>query len=343
MTGTASASSTLALGASTSTALSQSEVAADAGRLKRLVENVESAFQGKTEIVRLAIVSILARGHILFEDVPGVGKTTLARAIARSLDCRFQRIQFTSDMLPADVLGTTVFDGDQKRFEFRPGPVFTNILLADEINRTPPRTQSALLEALNEGQVTIDNETYVLEQPFVVMATQNPKEHHGTYPLPEAQLDRFLMRVQIGYPETSVEQQIIRGVVHGADGGDVTRKLAPVVSGREIVDIQSRVERVRVEPSILDYLTMVIERTRSSPMLELGASTRGAISLYRAAQARAYLDGRDYCIPDDVKELVVPVLSHRVWVHEAASRSGDEREQASNVLAEILDSVPIPL
>ena len=311
----------------------------DGARLARLVENVERAFLGKTETVKLALVSLLARGHVLFEDVPGVGKTTLARAIARSLDCQFKRIQFTSDMLPTDVLGTSVLDRDRSRFVFRPGPIFTNVLLADEINRTPPRTQSALLEALNEGQVTVDNETHVLSAPFMVMATQNPKEHHGTYPLPESQLDRFLMRVAIGYPDNAVEQEIIRA--HGHH--DSTDELGPVVSGEEIVTMQGRIREVRVEPALLDYLMRIVEMTRASPLLELGVSTRGAISLYRASQARAYLEGRDYCIVDDVKALVVPVFSHRVWVQAQLEHSAEEREQAANILAEILETVPIPL
>lgn len=314
-------------------------LAADAPRLARLIENVERVFRGKTETVKLALVALLARGHVLFEDVPGVGKTTLARAVARSLDCRFRRIQFTSDMLPSDVLGTTIFDRDAGRFSFQPGPIFTNVLLADEINRTPPRTQSALLEALNEGQVTVDDQTHRLADPFVVMATQNPKEHYGTYPLPESQLDRFLMRVHIGYPETAVEQEIIRS--QGARDG--TDDLRPVVTGDEIVAMQRRVEHVRVEASILDYLVRVVELTRTSPLLELGVSTRGAISLYRAAQARAWLDGRDYCIPDDVKSLVIPVFCHRVWVQARMEHSAEERDQAANILGDILDSVPIPL
>ena len=314
-------------------------VAEDAPRLARLVANVERAFLGKTETVKLALVALLARGHVLFEDVPGVGKTTLARAIARSLDCDFQRIQFTSDMLPSDVIGTSVLDQKNASFRFRKGPIFTNVLLADEVNRTPPRTQSALLEALNERQVTVDNETYPLSAPFCVMATQNPKEHHGTYPLPEAQLDRFLMRLSIGYPESSIEQEIIRA--HGHH--DVTKDLEPVVTGAEIVVMQERTEGVRVEPTLLDYLTRVVEMTRTSPLLELGVSTRGAISLYRAAQARAYLEGRDYCVPDDVKALVTPVFCHRVWVQAQVEHSAEERDQAAHILAEILDAVPIPL
>ena len=311
----------------------------DAPRLERLVANVERVFRGKTETVKLALVTLLARGHILFEDVPGVGKTTLARAIARSLHCEFRRIQFTSDMLPSDVIGTTIFDRERSRFVFQPGPVFTNVLLADEINRTPPRTQSALLEALNEGQVTVDDQSHRLAEPFVVMATQNPKEHYGTYPLPESQLDRFLMRVHIGYPETSVEQEIIRS----QGGRDRTEDLTPVVTGDEIVAMQRRVEGVRVEQPLLDYLMRVVEMTRTSPLLELGVSTRGAISLFRAAQARAYLEGRDYCIPDDVKALVIPVFCHRVWVQERLEHSSEERDQAANILGEIVDSVPIPL
>ncbi len=307
--------------------------------LATLLRNVESVFRGKRETVELAVVALLARGHLLFEDVPGVGKTTLARAIARSLALDFKRVQFTSDMLPSDVIGTTILDSSEARFEFVPGPLFTNVLLADEINRTPPRTQSALLEALNERQVTVDNRTYPLDEPFFVMATQNPHEHHGTYPLPESQMDRFLLRLAIGYPAKEVERELL--LTHGHD--DPVQKLGVAMDGETLLRLQSKVATVKVAPNLIDYLMRVIELTRESPRLELGVSTRGAIALFRAAQAHALLKGRDFCLPDDIKLLAAPALCHRVSVRAERGRIGREREQANSILREILDSIPIPL
>ena len=302
-----------------------------------LEECLSRVIRGKAEAVRLAVVCLLARGHLLIEDVPGVGKTTLARTLAESLDCQFHRVQFTSDMLPSDVLGVTVYSSTREEFEFKPGPVFTNILLADEINRTTPKTQSALLEAMNERQVTIEGRSYPLPEPFMVIATQNPMEHHGTYPLPESQLDRFLMRVQMGYPDAASEREILRSnrPLHGS-GVD------PVASGADIVELQSRVEEVRLDDSVVDYLMAIVERTRNHEQLGLGVSPRGSIALYRAAQSLALVEGLDYCTPDHVKRLAVSVFAHRS-IADARSSGGNAADRKVEILEEILQSVPVPL
>ena len=302
-----------------------------------LEECLSSVIRGKPEAVRLAVVCLLARGHLLIEDVPGVGKTTLAQTLAESLDCQFHRVQFTSDMLPSDVLGVTVYSSTREEFEFKPGPVFANILLADEINRTTPKTQSALLEAMNERQVTIEGRSYALPEPFMVIATQNPMEHHGTFPLPESQLDRFLMRIQMGYPDAASEREILRSnrPLHGS-GVD------PVASGADIVELQSRVEEVRVDDSVVDYLMAIVERTRNHEQLGLGVSPRGSIALYRAAQALALVEGLDYCTPDHVKRLAVPVFAHRS-IADARSSGGNGAARKVEILEEILQSVPVPL
>ncbi len=249
--------------------------------LTRVQQSVQSVIRGKDDVIQLVLVGLLARGHLLIEDVPGVGKTTLAHALARSFDCAFQRIQFTSDMLPSDVIGVSIFSQQTQRFEFRSGPIFANIVLADEINRTTPKTQSALLEAMNENQVTVDNRTTPLPQPFMVMATQNPIEHHGTYPLPESQLDRFLMRVKIGYPSAESEKEILRDF---ADS-DPLANVKPVMTGAEVVEIQNRVRRVKVDPELVNYTLAIVEKTRQHEYLSLGVSPRGSMSLYRAVCA----------------------------------------------------------
>ena len=308
------------------------------GKLERLLQNIESAVHGKEEVVKLCLTSLLAGGHLLIEDVPGVGKTTLAQALARSLGGTFQRIQFTSDLLPSDILGVSVFDASASAFSFRPGPIFANVVLADEINRTTPKTQSSLLEAMNEGQVSIDNHTYPLPKPFLVVATQNPTEHHGTYPLPESQMDRFLMRLRMGYPSAQTERRIL---LERSGDAPVTR-LQPVVTADEVLELQHAVEKVRVEEAIADYLLAIVQETRASPFLELGVSTRGALALYRAAQARALLEGRDYCLPDDVQALVLPVLAHRVLLAAREDSLGRQREEAERVLQEIVERVPLP-
>lgn len=308
-------------------------------RALALENSLRTIIRGNDEVIRLALVAVLARGHLLIEGVPGVGKTTLAHALARALDCQFQRIQFTSDMLPTDVLGITVYSALEQQFEFKRGPVFTNILLADEINRTTPKTQSALLEAMNEGQVTVEGQSHPLPQPFLVIATQNPIEHHGTYPLPESQLDRFLLRVRMGYPQASNEREILRSEA-GAARLDEVR---PVATGADILGMQDEITRVKVDDSLVDYALEIVRRTRESESLSLGVSPRGSLMLYRAAQAMAYLDGRMFTTPEDFKSLAVAVFSHRVVVNARYSSTLKKSEQAETILREILQSVPVPV
>ncbi len=307
-------------------------------KLSELERTLGQAIRGKAEVLRLALVCALAKGHLLIEDVPGVGKTTLAQALARAVHCSFHRLQFTSDMLPSDVLGVTIYNSQTQAFEFKPGPIFTNILLADEINRATPKTQSALLEAMNEQQITIDARSWPLEQPFMVVATQNPVEHHGTYPLPESQLDRFLMRIRIGYPDAEAEREILRSSEpHRAD------IVQPVVTGPELIHMQALVNRVTVDSSIVDYMLAVVDKTRNHESLALGVSPRGAQALYRAAQALAMVEGRDYVIPDDVKRLIVPVFAHRVVVSSRVALANRGSEWADRILQDILMMVDVPL
>ncbi|MGH7445656.1 MAG: AAA family ATPase [Longimicrobiales bacterium] len=311
-----------------------------ASALQRLVASVETAFHGKPEAVRFALAALLARGHVLFEDIPGVGKTTLARALAHALGLSFRRIQFTSDLLPSDILGVAVYDPRTQTFDTRPGPIFTNIVVADEINRAPPRTQSGLLEAMQEGRVTIDDRSHDLPQPFLVMATQNPLEHHGTYPLPESQLDRFLMRLSIGYPDVDAERRILLESVGGADRVDaVPAVLAPA----DVIALQQRVESVHAAPELLDYLMRIVTATRTHAHLRMGASPRAAIGLFRAARAHALVDGRDFLVPDDVQTLVVPCLAHRVLPSGSAAAGGGAHDESAAVLEEILGDIPIPV
>ena len=265
--------------------------------------------RGKAEALRLALVSVMSRGHLLIEDVPGVGKTTLAHSLALLSRSSFNRIQFTSDMLPSDVVGVTIFNTQTREFEFKPGPVFAQFLLADEINRATPKTQSALLEAMNEQQVTVDGRSYPLPQPFVVIATQNPVEHHGTYPLPESQLDRFLMRIRLGYPDREAEREIL----HQSDTPSIER-LTPMLTDSELIEMQEQVLTIRVDESVIDYMLSIVEKTRSHEALALGVSPRGSQALYRGSQALAMIEGRRFVTPDDVKRLVVPVCAHRVVV-----------------------------
>lgn len=304
----------------------------------RLESSIRSVVRGKDEVIRLALVTLFARGHLLIEDVPGVGKTTLAHALARSLSCAFQRIQFTSDMLPSDVIGISVFSQQSQSFEFRPGPIFANIVLADEINRTTPKTQSALLEAMNEGQVTVDDHTHTLPQPFMVMATQNPVEHHGTYPLPESELDRFLLRLKIGYPSSGSEKEILREF---ADR-DPLAEVRPVMTGEQVTGIQRAARQVSVDDALVDYALAIVSRTRQSEYLTLGVSPRGSMALYRAAQALAMLEGRDYCVPDDFKRLAVSVFAHRCTMSALSLSGGSRADQTEAVLAEIVNSIPAP-
>src|SRR6184192_68391 len=313
---------------------------ATTSRAAQLENAVRTVIRGKDEVVRLALVSMFARGHLLIEGVPGVGKTTLGQALARAIDCSFQRVQFTSDMLPSDVLGISIWSAVEQAFEFKRGPVFTNILLADEINRTTPKTQSALLEAMNEGQVTVDVHPYALPQPFLVIATQNPVEHHGTYPLPESQLDRFLMRVRMGYPDSSAEREILRSEA-GAAQLDV---MEPVLTGAEVLEMQQVVKKVRVDESLVSYALSIVRRTRESEHFNLGVSPRGSQMLYRASQAMAFLDGRSFCTPEDFKPLAVPVFAHRVVVNGTSSSSSLKKfEQADRMISEIVDSIPVPI
>ncbi|HKS28435.1 MAG TPA: MoxR family ATPase [Pyrinomonadaceae bacterium] len=312
---------------------------AAAGRVARLQSAIESVIKGKPEAVRLAVVTLIAGGHLLVEDVPGVGKTTLAQALARALDCTFQRIQFTSDLLPSDVIGLSVYNQHSGIFEWKPGPVFANVVLADEINRTTPKTQSALLEAMAERQVTFEGNTHHLPEPFIVVATQNPIEHHGTYPLPESQLDRFMLRLRIGYPDTEDEKQIIRDRER-AEPLDVLR---PVMTGGDIVELQQAVSEVSVDDALVDYLMRIVAATRDSEMLDLGVSPRGTLALFRAAQALALTEERSYCVPDDIKRLVLPVFAHRLVVSSRFSSSLRRSEEAEAVLHEIMKTVSVPL
>src|SRR5579885_86128 len=312
------------------------------GKLRQLEGAIEISIRGKSDAVRMAIVCLLAEGHLLIEDVPGVGKTTLAQSLAKAVNCGFHRLQFTSDMLPSDVLGVTVYSSHTEQFEFKPGPIFTNFLLADEINRTTPKTQSALLEAMNEQQVSIEGRTLTLPDPFMVIATQNPIDHHGTYPLPESQLDRFLMRIRIGYPDVQSEREIIRKAEH--HHGETT----PCVLTRdEIRDLQEAVKQVVVDEAIVDYMLAIVEKTRTHEGLSLGVSPRGSQALYRAAQAMAVVEGRDYAIPDDVKRLAVPVFAHRVVLHSrnalAMRRNGTSSGAGERIIEEILSRIEVPL
>ena len=308
-------------------------------QIERLQQAVETVIKGKPEAIRLAIVTLMAGGHLLVEDVPGVGKTTLAHALARALHCSFQRIQFTSDLLPSDVIGLSVFNQHSGIFDWKPGPVFANVVLADEINRTTPKTQSALLEAMAERHVTVEGMTHDLPAPFIVLATQNPIEHHGTYPLPESQLDRFMLRLRIGYPSPADEQKILRD----REFRDPLEELEAVMTAREVVELQQTVASIAVDDVLVQYLMRIVAATRTSEMLDLGVSPRGTLALFRAAQALALTEDRTYCIPDDIKRLVVPVFAHRIVVSSRFSSSLRRSEEAEAVLNEILKTVSVPL
>ena len=307
--------------------------------IRSVQENISLVIKGKPQVIELTVVALLARGHLLLEDVPGVGKTTLAHSLARSLYCSFKRIQFTSDLLPSDIVGVSIFNRQKQTFEFMPGPIFANIVLADEINRTTPKTQSSLLEAMSEAQISVDNQTHPLSQPFMVIATQNPAEYHGTFPLPESQLDRFLMRLRIGYPAPDEEKKVLDRPqsLHPAED------LQPVLAAQDVLDLQAQVDKVFMDESLTEYLLSIVQATRQSELLSLGVSTRGALALSRAAKAMAFVRGRTYCLPDDIKELAPTVLSHRIMVARAQGTRQRSFEQAERIIQDVVESVPVPV
>ncbi|MBI5874757.1 MAG: MoxR family ATPase [Deltaproteobacteria bacterium] len=305
-----------------------------AAKIASLQQNLEKIIKGKPDVIKQAITALIAKGHLLIEDVPGIGKTTLAHGLARSINCTFQRIQFTSDLLPSDITGVTIYNQEKHLFEFKPGPIFAHIILADEINRTTPKTQSSLLEAMNDRQVSVDKTTHPLPEPFMVIATQNPLEYEGTYPLPESQLDRFMMRIRIGYPEREAEKKILL-----SPSGDLQpQHLAPVLSTDEVMHLQTMVDKIKVDDELVNYILEIVDATRKSNRLQLGVSPRGAMMLYRAAQAFALVEGRTYCIPDDIKKLSIPVFSHRV-----IQTTEGETEDIETHIQEIVENIEVPL
>ncbi|MGI6459793.1 MAG: AAA family ATPase [Candidatus Hydrogenedentales bacterium] len=307
-------------------------------RIAALVSGVERVIFGKHNTVKLCVAGLLARGHILIEDVPGIGKTTLAQGLARSIDCKFSRIQFTSDMLPSDILGVTVLNPKTREFEFRPGPIFAGVVLADEINRTPPKNQSALLEAMSEFQVSVDGVTRPLPQPFVVLATQNPIEYDGTYPLPESQLDRFMLRVEIGYPGSDDELHIMRR----RDPRAAMTLLEPVLSAAEIVALQEQVPGIHVDNSVARYMLAIVQGTRQHEHIQLGASPRAAQEFYEVCQAHALVEGRNFVTPDDVKQLAVPALSHRILVRSREGNLAAAARARGRAVYDVVKNTPIP-
>jgi len=302
--------------------------------LQFLQNRIDSVIKGKQQAVKMAIVALLGKGHLMIEDVPGVGKTTLAFTLAKATNCSFQRIQFTSDMLPTDIIGVSIYNPDTRNFEFKQGPIFSNIVLADEINRTSPKTQSALLEAMNERRVSVDRKTYTLPEPFMVIATQNPIEYHGTFPLPESQIDRFMMHIKLGYPGHEDEKQALLG----ESSLEVLEKMQPVITGDEILRMQKEVDNVRIDNSLLDYLMAIITESRKSDKVRLGASTRGAQFLLKAAKAHAYYEGREYIVPEDIKDLASTVLGHRLILKARTSMS-----DAELIIKEIAERIPVPV
>lgn len=306
-------------------------------KIEALQKNIETVFYGKSEAVRTMLVALVSGGHVLIEDVPGVGKTLLAKALARSLDASFQRIQFTADMLPSDVIGVSIFDPEKRTFIFNAGPIFANVVLADEINRTSPRTQSSLLEGMNDHQVSVDGVSHPLPRPFIVLATQNPFEFEGTYPLPESELDRFFLRVSIGYPARADERRILKDFVTM----QTVDALKPVMRVQEVMELQEAAAQVRVEEAVADYVLSLVDATRQAPGVDVGVSPRGSLALYRGAQALAMLSGRDYVLPDDVKALCPSVFLHRLVCRSSRERGGDGH--AARALDEILRTVPVPV
>jgi MoxR-like ATPase len=310
-----------------------------AAQIQKLLDNMEQVVYGKHEVVKMCVIGLLARGHILIEDVPGIGKTTIAQSIARSLDCTFNRVQFTSDMLPSDIIGVSMLDPKTNDFEFRRGPIFASIVLADEVNRTPPKTQSALLEAMSENQISIDGRTYPLPQPFMVLATQNPIEYEGTYVLPESQLDRFSLRVEMGYPPPADEIRIMRR----RNPQKAIHDLDPVLTVAEILELQERVGEIIVDDSVAKYMLAIVQGTRSHEQVQLGASPRGSLAFYEVCQARALVEGRDYVTPGDVKEMAVPVLSHRLLVKSRGADLSMAAQERARVIREILKRTEVPV
>ena len=314
--------------------MEEREASGHISRIVRLQERVSSVIKGKEEAIRLAIAALISRGHLLIEDVPGVGKTTLAYTLARAIDCSFQRVQFTSDLLPADIIGVSVYDATSAKFKFMRGPIFANIVLADEINRATPKTQSALLEAMNERRVSIERETFLLEEPFMVIATQNPMEYKGTFPLPESQLDRFALHLRLGYPSEEHER---KALVESVDFS-VIDEMGPVLTGAEVTEMQKEADRVRVDDGVLDYIMAIIKETREHEAVRLGASTRGGQYLLRMSKALAYCSGRDFVVPSDVKEAAPHVLGHRLMLARNASMTGAEL-----VREDILRKIAVPV
>jgi MoxR-like ATPase len=308
-------------------------------KINTLRQNIGTVIFGKDDVIRLVVVGLIARGHILIEDVPGIGKTTLANVLAKSINCSFQRIQFTSDLLPNDILGVSVYNPKDGEFRFQQGPIFANVVLADEINRTTPKTQSSLLEAMNDRQVSLDSVTYPLPDPFIVIATQNPIEHYGTFPLPESQLDRFMLRISIGYPHNEEEKKIVRS----KKTGDPVAAVQPVLTAEEVVQLQNEADAIPIEESLMDYIMEIVESTRHSDLVQLGVSPRGTLSLAKLSQANALVEGRDYVIPDDIKMLAVPALAHRIILSMDYGPKSAGISNAAQVIRNIINSIRVPL
>ncbi len=308
-------------------------------KIQHLQDNIEKVIVGKSDVIQKVLVALLARGHLLIEDVPGVGKTSLAQSLSKSLNLLFKRIQFTSDILPTDITGVSIYDQKDMEFKFRPGPLFANLVLADEINRAAPKAQSALLEAMNDNQVSVDNITHKLPEPFMVIATQNPVEYYGTYPLPESQLDRFMMKIKMGYPSSSYEKKMLLERTNGLKKININ----PVFNAAELIDIQKMVEKVKIEDSLLNYMVSIIAASRESKHLGLGVSPRGGLIFQQAVRAYALLEGRDYVIPDDFKDLAVPVLAHRVIVDARKGAYQRRSEDADIIIQEIVNSITVPI
>ena len=308
-------------------------------KIQQLLNSIEQVVYGKHDVVQLCVIGLLARGHILIEDVPGIGKTTIAQSIARSLDCSFNRVQFTSDMLPSDILGVSILDHKTNDFEFRRGPIFASIVLADEINRTPPKTQSALMEAMSEFQVSVDGTTHELPRPFMVLATQNPVEHEGTYILPESQLDRFALRVEMGYPPSEDEIRIMRR----RDPQKAIHDMKPVLSVEDVLALQDKVGEVKVDDSVAHYILRIVQGTRNHEQVQLGASPRGSLTYYEVCQAKALVEGRDYVTPGDVKDMAVHVLSHRILVKSRGADLTIATQERARVIREIVANTDVPV